>query len=70
MPSERRGTVTEDLAEYIRRLSGSAEWRGDKAGAIRMPVGKVMIIFTVSQYVVVLNLPSDVFPCRGCGEEF
>lgn len=41
MPSERRGTVTDDIAGYIQRLSGSAEWRGDKAGAIRMPIGKM-----------------------------
>jgi len=41
MPSERRGTVTDDIAGYIQRLSGSTEWKGDKAGAIRMPIGKL-----------------------------
>ncbi|KZT34816.1 ribosomal protein L1 [Sistotremastrum suecicum HHB10207 ss-3] len=41
MPSERRGTVTEDIAGYIRRLSGSNEWRGDKKGTIRIPIGKI-----------------------------
>ncbi|KAJ3487121.1 hypothetical protein NLI96_g3757 [Meripilus lineatus] len=30
MPSERRGTVTEDIAAYIRRLKGTSEWKGDK----------------------------------------
>jgi large subunit ribosomal protein L1 len=49
MPSERRGTVTDDIAGYIKKLSGSTEWRGDKAGAIRMPIGKVstFILFTI-----------------------
>lgn len=43
MPSERRGTVTDDIAGYIQRLSSSTEWKGDKAGAIRMPIGKVSL---------------------------
>ena len=42
MPSERRGTVTEDVGGYIRRISGSSEWKGDKAGTIRSAVAKVM----------------------------
>ncbi|KAH7922863.1 ribosomal protein L1 [Leucogyrophana mollusca] len=41
MPSERRGTVTDDIAGYIRRLSGTTEWRGDKSGTIRMAIGKI-----------------------------
>lgn len=41
MPSERRGTVTEDIEGYIQRLQGTTEWRGDKTGTIRMPIGKV-----------------------------
>ncbi|KAH7886181.1 ribosomal protein L1 [Phlebopus sp. FC_14] len=41
MPSERRGTVTNDIEGYIQRLSGTTEWRGDKTGNIRMPVGKM-----------------------------
>lgn len=48
MPSERRGTVTDDIVGYIQRLSGSAEWRGDKGGAIRMPVGKASYLLTFS----------------------
>ncbi|CAL1694262.1 unnamed protein product [Somion occarium] len=41
MPSERRGTVTDDVATYIRRLKGSSEWRGDKSGVIRTPIAKL-----------------------------
>jgi large subunit ribosomal protein L1 len=54
MPSERRGTVTDDIAGYIKKLSGSAEWRGDKAGAIRMPVGKVSRLQIIG-FTIVLN---------------
>ncbi|KAF4611951.1 hypothetical protein D9613_004166 [Agrocybe pediades] len=38
MPSERRGTVTEDIAGYISRLRGTSEWRADRAGTIRAPI--------------------------------
>ncbi|KAI0274927.1 ribosomal protein L1-like protein [Gloeopeniophorella convolvens] len=41
MPSERRGTVTEDVAGYIRRLQGTREWKGDKRGTIRTPIAKL-----------------------------
>lgn len=41
MPSERRGTVTDDIAGFIRRLKGTSEWKGDKEGTIRQPIGKV-----------------------------
>ncbi|KAI0692973.1 ribosomal protein L1-like protein [Cytidiella melzeri] len=41
MPSERRGTVTEDIAGYIRRLKGTSEWTGDKQGTIRQPIAKM-----------------------------
>ncbi|KAI6012539.1 ribosomal protein L1 [Pisolithus orientalis] len=41
MPSERRGTVTDDIEGYISRLSSTTEWRGDKSGTIRMPIAKV-----------------------------
>lgn len=41
MPSERRGTVTEDIAGYIRRMQGSVEWKGDKTGTIRTAIAKV-----------------------------
>ena len=42
MPSERRGTVTEDVAGYIRKMQGSVEWKGDKDGTIRTPIAKVV----------------------------
>ncbi|KAH8119962.1 ribosomal protein L1 [Phellopilus nigrolimitatus] len=41
MPSERRGTVTEDIAGYLRRISVSSEWKGDKAGTIRSAIAKM-----------------------------
>jgi large subunit ribosomal protein L1 len=41
MPSERRGTVTEDMAGFMKRLQGTEEWKGDKIGTIRMPIAKV-----------------------------
>lgn len=41
MPSERRGTVTDNVAGYIRKLTGTSEWKGDKAGTIRAPVAKM-----------------------------
>lgn len=47
MPSERRGTVTDDIAGYIRRLQGTSEWRGDKAGTIRAAIAKVSYLLSV-----------------------
>jgi len=41
MPSERRGTVTANIAGFIRKLKGTSEWRGDKAGTIRAPIAKM-----------------------------
>ncbi|KAF8624209.1 hypothetical protein AX15_005975 [Amanita polypyramis BW_CC] len=41
MPSERRGTVTEDIAGYIQRIQGTSEWRADKSGNIRVPIAKL-----------------------------
>jgi len=41
MPSERRGTVTDNLGGFIRRLKDSSEWKGDKAGTIRAPIAKL-----------------------------
>jgi large subunit ribosomal protein L1 len=43
MPSERRGTVTDDIVGYIRRLQGTSEWRGDKHGTIRTAIAKVVV---------------------------
>lgn len=56
MPSERRGTVTDDIAGYIRRLQGTNEWKGDKVGTIRAPIAKV------SSSVVSLQ------NCTSCGQ--
>ncbi|PCH34123.1 ribosomal protein L1 [Wolfiporia cocos MD-104 SS10] len=41
MPSERRGTVTDNITGFIKKLKGTSEWKGDKAGAIRAPIGKL-----------------------------
>ncbi|KAK0233787.1 ribosomal protein L1-like protein [Armillaria fumosa] len=40
MPSERRGTVTDDVGGYIRKLVGTTEWKADKQGVIRLPIAK------------------------------
>ncbi|PPQ77003.1 hypothetical protein CVT25_014820 [Psilocybe cyanescens] len=49
MPSERRGTVTEDMAGYIQKLRGSSEWRADRTGTIRAPIA--MMNFPVDDVV-------------------
>ncbi len=54
MPSERRGTVTDDVAGYIRRLKGTIEWKGDKAGTIRAPIAKVCLYLFVSCLLLTL----------------
>ncbi|KAJ7116778.1 ribosomal protein L1-like protein [Mycena crocata] len=41
MPTERRGTVTDDLAAYIKRIKGSSEWKADRVGNIRMPIAQM-----------------------------
>lgn len=41
MPSERRGTVTNDIGGFMKRLQGSSEWKGDSVGAIRTAIAKV-----------------------------
>ncbi|KAJ7755071.1 ribosomal protein L1-like protein [Mycena maculata] len=41
MPTERRGTVTDDVAGYIKRIKSSSEWKADRAGNIRMPVARM-----------------------------
>ena len=41
MPSERRGTVTDNIKTYMERLQGTSEWRADKAGNIHLPIGQV-----------------------------
>ncbi|KAH9943985.1 ribosomal protein L1 [Epithele typhae] len=49
MPSERRGTVTDDVGGYIKRLKGTIEWKGDKEGTIRQSVAKMH--FTVPEVI-------------------
>ena len=67
MPSERRGTVTEDIEGYIQRLQGTTEWRGDKTGTIRMPIGKVgvreLVPALVSCVWLPVLIPVQIFSC-------
>lgn len=60
MPSERRGTVTEDIVGYLRRISGSSEWKGDKAGTIRSAIAKVRLSFANFVSLGVTNFKSFV----------
>ncbi|KIM47589.1 hypothetical protein M413DRAFT_15758 [Hebeloma cylindrosporum] len=53
MPSERRGTVTEDIVGYIQRLRGTSEWRADRTGSIRAPIA--MMDFPVEDVVTNFN---------------
>jgi large subunit ribosomal protein L1 len=41
MPAVRRGTVTEDINGVIKAISGTLEWKGDKEGVVRIPIGRV-----------------------------
>ncbi|KAJ6486213.1 ribosomal protein L1-like protein [Mycena vitilis] len=41
MPAERRGTVTDDIEGYIKRVKSSSEWKSDRAGNIRMPIARM-----------------------------
>ncbi|KAK7058620.1 hypothetical protein VNI00_002256 [Paramarasmius palmivorus] len=41
MPSERRGTVTDDIAGYMQRIQGTEEWKADKHGNIHMPIASM-----------------------------
>ena len=55
-PSERRGTVTDDIAGYIKKLAGTSEWRADKAGNIRAPIGMVRLTDLNPSHVLANNL--------------
>jgi ribosomal protein L1 len=55
MPSERRGTVTDDFGGYIKRLQGSVEWKGDRAGTIRTAIAKVSSLVVNSRKVPMIN---------------
>lgn len=41
MPSERRGTVTDEIGNYIDKLKASYEWKADKTGRIFASIGKM-----------------------------
>ncbi|ESK96207.1 50s ribosomal protein l1 [Moniliophthora roreri MCA 2997] len=41
MPSERRGTVTDDIAGYMQRIQGTEEWKADKFGKIQLPIASM-----------------------------
>ena len=62
MPSERRGTVTDDIAGFIRRLKGTSEWKGDKAGTIRTAIAKVIMTVRVVSQLAEISLSQLDFP--------
>ena len=62
MPSERRGTVTDDIAGFIRRLKGTSEWKGDKAGTIRTAIAKVTMALRVALTSADIENGTDGFP--------
>ena len=62
MPSERRGTVTDDIAGFIRRLKGTSEWKGDKAGTIRTAIAKVTMALRVALTSAGIENGPDGFP--------
>jgi len=41
MPSEKRGTVTADVVGAVKLAQGTMNWKGDRLGVIRAPVGRV-----------------------------
>ncbi|KAF8240734.1 ribosomal protein L1, partial [Tricholoma matsutake] len=49
MPSERRGTVTDDIAGYLQRIRGTSEWKADKSGNIHMSIA--MMHFAIEDVV-------------------
>lgn len=64
MPSERRGTVTDDIPGYIRRIQGSSEWKADRTGNIRLPVALVryLLIHPFYPYANVAGSQQMKFP--------
>lgn len=62
MPSERRGTVTDDVAGFIRRLKGTSEWKGDKAGTIRTAIAKVTMALRAAFTSADIDIGPDGFP--------
>lgn len=43
MPAHRRGTVTDDIAAAVKQAKGTLDWKGDKQGMIRVPIGRVRL---------------------------
>lgn len=41
MPATRRGTVTDDISGTIRSIAGTLDWKGDKEGVVRVPIGRL-----------------------------
>ncbi|KAG9013379.1 mitochondrial 54S ribosomal protein mrpl1 [Tulasnella sp. JGI-2019a] len=41
MPSEKRGTVTTNVASAVKLAQGTMNWKGDRLGVIRAPVARV-----------------------------
>ncbi|BGP23951.1 50S ribosomal protein l1 [Rhodotorula toruloides] len=41
MPSAKRGTVTEDVAEAVKEARGGLDWKGDNRGVVRAVVGRL-----------------------------
>lgn len=64
MPSERRGTVLEDVSGYLQRLRGTSEWRADRAGTIRTPIAVVCVLVALLVRNAHSELILDEFPCR------
>lgn len=65
MPAERRGTVTDDIEGYIKRVKNSSEWKADRVGNIRMPIARVRRP-TFSSVGIYSPFCVDGFPYRGC----
>jgi large subunit ribosomal protein L1 len=43
MPTAKRGTVREDIAEAVREAKGLLDWKGDKQGHVRAAVARVSV---------------------------
>ena len=41
MPSVKKGTVSDDIAETIKAAKGTFDWKSDKMGTIRAAIGRV-----------------------------
>lgn len=41
MPATRRGTVTDDIVGSVKASIGTLDWKGDKQGVVRVPIGRL-----------------------------